>query len=254
MGAPSAASNLIPVDHDPFADTAGSASNLIPVDYDPFGGGDSVAPSLVPVDHDPFADARSALNLLPVDHDPFAAHAPADASQFGSTPQSDFADTVVSNPVSTPSPDQPAPPDQLAGSSPLPPGGSYLTPSRPPSLAKPGPFSPNNLPASLWPARAPTFPNSPRAFSVLENAPPSGAGFDPTRSLLGLIPQMQPARMSLVALASAEPASPAPTVGNDMSVSSPPKISTSLEPVTPQTLPGGTGDASSASNVAGRNC
>jgi hypothetical protein len=70
--------NLIPVDHDPFADAAPAGPNLIPVDHDPFADGAPAGPNLIPVDHDPFADAADAgPNLIPVDHDPFADAAPA---------------------------------------------------------------------------------------------------------------------------------------------------------------------------------
>jgi len=53
---------LVPVDHDPFADdapTSVAAPRLVPVDHDPFADDaptSVAAPRLVPVDHDPFAD------------------------------------------------------------------------------------------------------------------------------------------------------------------------------------------------------
>ena len=61
--------DLVPVDHDPFADPP---FKLIPVDHDPFAVGSVAQPA------DPAMAAATAPQLVPVDHDPFAA-APADA-------------------------------------------------------------------------------------------------------------------------------------------------------------------------------
>ena len=58
--------DLVPVDHDPFADPP---FKLIPVDHDPF----AVGPAAQPADPAMAAAAAAAPQLVPVDHDPFAA-------------------------------------------------------------------------------------------------------------------------------------------------------------------------------------
>jgi hypothetical protein len=171
--------NLIPVDHDPFIGVAAAAPTLIPVDDDPFVGAAATAPTVVSVDHDPFAAPSSA----------------PDASPLGPNPQPNIADTATSNAL-------PAAPPDLSAASPnrfadffslLPPSEVDPTASRSPIFLSPNPFSPGNLPASIWPTKAPIFLNSPGQSPLLENAPAKRPAFDPTRSLLGPMPTAQPA-------------------------------------------------------------
>jgi hypothetical protein len=185
MGAAPAVPKLIPVDHDPFADAAPAAPMLVPVDHDPFADGPGTPPRLVPVDYDPFvAAAPTAPTLVPVDHDPFAV----------ATSGSNTGAFAASN--------------QPIGAFALPSRSDFgATVSRSPFLSPVSDFAPSSPPAPSWPTRRSIYPSAAQQFLLLGNEPSSGPKIDPTRSLFGLIPQMRPENMSLLALASAIPAS-----------------------------------------------
>jgi hypothetical protein len=167
--------DLVPVDHDPFADPP---VKLIPVDHDPFAVGPvaqpadpamagAAAPQLVPVDHDPFAAAPTGALPRIIVH-PISPNAPPDNPAGADGPDDWFVPTAdgypddwfVPAPLSTPGPGQSGPNAQ---------SNAAVPPLSNPPTVRPDPSAAywSLIPASRAGAFAwhpPIFPNSAGQF------------------------------------------------------------------------------------------
>ncbi len=178
--------DLVPVDHDPFADPP---FKLIPVDHDPFAvgpgaqpadpamaGAGTAAPQLVPVDHDPFAVAPAGAPLRIIVH-PKPPNAPPDNPAGADGPDDWFVpmadgypdDWFVPAPLATPGPGQSGPAAQ---------SNTAIPPLSNPPAVRPDPSAAYRslIPASRAGAFAwhpPIFPNSAGQF------PPPAPPYDP---------------------------------------------------------------------------